>query len=137
MGTSMKHILHLLVITSVLILAAGCFSFRKENNDRNIVQMVEHLKKSGMAVDSVQPTLFDVIRAQDGISMKIDGADVQIYKYDTTVEAQKEKIERIRQKGIITILGVEFPAKVNGSFIMLKYSGHPEEPKLVEAFESF
>ncbi|MFZ2656456.1 MAG: hypothetical protein WAX69_16105 [Victivallales bacterium] len=134
---ALKHILSATLITSIIILTAGCFSFRKENNDKNIAQLVEHFKKSGLMVDMVQSAMFDVIRAQDGVSLKIDGVDVQIFKYDTKEKVQNEKLEKIVKKGSITILGVDFSSKVNGSFIMLNYKGHPDEQRLLEAFESF
>ncbi len=139
----MKRIL--LGSASMLILAAlasslllsGCFSFRKENNEKTLVQLVDHMKKCGLNVESARPALYEMIMASDGLALRVDGVDIQLFKYDTKIKQQKDKLDKIYENGIIIILGVEFFAKVNGSFLMLNYKGHPDEPKLIEAFNSF
>jgi hypothetical protein len=124
-----------LLILTALILISGCF--RKENNSRTIAELVEHFNKSGLIIESATPTLPEMILAQDGIFLRIGGSDIQFFKYDTRLKKQKEKLDKIYSNGQITILGVDFPAKINGSFIMLNYKGNPDEAKIVETFESF
>jgi hypothetical protein len=99
--------------------------------------LVEHFNKSGLIIESATPTLPEMIQAQDGIFVRIGGRDVQLFKYDTRIKKQKEKLDKIYSNGQITILGVDFPTLINGSFIMLNYKDNPEEAKIVEAFESF
>ncbi len=131
----MKTLCPALLILIAVILISGCF--RKDNNNRTIAELVEHFNKSGLTIESATPTLPEMILAQDGIFVRISGKDVQLFKYDTRIKKQQEKLDKIYSNGKITILSVDFPAKTNGSFIMLNYKGNPDEDKIVEAFESF
>ncbi len=132
---SIKILCPLLLILTAVILISGCF--RKDNNSRTIAELVEHLNKSGLTIESATPTLPEMILAQDGIFVRISGKDVQLFKYDTRIKKQQEKLDKIASNGKITILSVDFPAMTNGSFIMLNYKGNPDEAKIVEAFDSF
>jgi len=131
----MKTLCPALLILIAVILISGCF--RKDNNNRTIAELVEHFNKSGLTIESATPTLPEMILAQDGIFVRISGKDVQLFKYDTRIKKQQEKLDKIYSNGKITILSVDFPAMANGSFIMLNYKGNPDEAKIVEAFESF
>ncbi len=131
----MKTVRPVLLTLTAIILISGCF--RKNNNDRTIAELVEHFNKSGLTIESVTPTLPEMIQAQDGIFVRIGGKDVQLFKYDTRIKKQEEKLDRICSAGKITILSIDFPAVTNGSFIMLNYKGNSEESKILEAFGSF
>lgn len=133
--TFLKTVCPILFAAAAIILISGCF--RKENNGRTIAELIEHFNKSGLTIESATPTLPEMILAQDGIVVKISGRDVQLFKYDTRIQKQKEKLDKIYSNGKITILSVDFPAATNGSFIMLNYKGNPDEAKILEAFESF
>ncbi len=135
--TSRFPMVILLALLTAALLISGCSSVKKENNEKTIVELVEHIKKTGLTIDSAQPTLYDMILASDGLVLKIDGGDIQLFKYDTKIRQQKDKLARIKDKNTIMILGVEFPAMVNGSFVMLNYKGHIDELKIIDAFESF
>jgi hypothetical protein len=124
-----------LLTLTALILISGCF--RKNNNERTIAELVEHFNKSGLTIESVTPTLPEMIQAQDGIFVRIGGRDVQLFKYDTRIKKQEEKLDKISSSGKITILSIDFPAVTNGSFIMLNYKGNSDEAKILEAFGSF
>ncbi|MFA6568555.1 MAG: hypothetical protein WCS96_10110 [Victivallales bacterium] len=131
----MKTLCPVLLTLTAVILISGCF--RNENNSRTISDLVEHLSKSGLTIESATPTMPEMILAQDGIFVRISGKDVQLFKYDTRIKKQKEKLDKIYSSGKITILSIDFPAVTNGSFVMLNYKGNPDEAKIVEAFESF
>ena len=118
-----------------MILIFGCF--RNENNNRTLSDLVEHWQKSGLTIESATPTLPEMILAQDGIFIRISGKDIQLFKYDTRIPNQKEKLDNIYSNGKITILGVDFPAVTNGSFVMLNYKGNPDETEILKAFGSF
>ena len=135
MKSILKTVCPLLLTLAAAILISGCL--RNENNGRTIAELVEHMNSKGLTIESVTPTLPDMILAQDGIFVRVGGKDVQLFKYDTRIKKQKEKLDKIYSNGKITILGVDFPSATNGSFVMLNYKGNPEEAKLLEAFESF
>ncbi|MCX6985495.1 MAG: hypothetical protein NT118_12220 [Lentisphaerae bacterium] len=131
----MKTVCPLLLTLAAVILIFGCF--RNENNSRTLSDLVEHLNKSGLTIESATPTLPEMILAQDGIFVRISGKDIQLFKYDTRIPKQKEKLDNICSTGKITILSVDFPAVTNGSFVMLNHKGNPDETEILKAFESF
>ncbi|HBC88859.1 MAG TPA: hypothetical protein DCZ94_18100 [Lentisphaeria bacterium] len=136
--SSSGYLSSIMLAAALILMLSGCFSiFKKDNNSKTIVDLVDHMKASGINIEAFHPALFEMIVAEDGIVVKIDGADIQVFKYDTKIQKQKDKLDKIYQKGLITILGVDFSAKINGSFILLNYKDHPDEVKIVQAFESF
>ena len=131
----LKTVCPLLPTLAAVILIFGCF--RNENNNRTLSDLVEHLQKSGLTIESATPTLPEMILAQDGIFVRISGKDIQLFKYDTRIPKQKEKLDNIYSAGKITIMSVDFPAAINGSFVMLNYKGNPDETEILKAFGSF
>jgi hypothetical protein len=127
----------LLVLAAALLLG-GCALFSaKDNNDLSMLDVIDHLRKSDLQIDEIQPTIYTVIGAEDGCALFIAGAKVEIYRYDIRRPKIKEKLERIAQTGQITILGIDFPAEVNGSFVMLTYTQHPKRDEIVRVFRKF
>ncbi len=124
-----------LFFTAALLLAAGCVS--TGNNGRTLIDIIKHFDNSGLRAEQIQPSLFEAIRAQDGCLLKINGMDIEIYKFDTSKEDIRLKLKEIKEKGYMNILFLKVPAMVNGSFVMIKYKDHPDCAKLVKAFSDF
>lgn len=124
-----------LAIAVSIIFFASCQE--KDNNQRTIPELIAHFKKSGLKIDKIEPVIFQIIKAQDGCVIYIDKVKVEIYKYDKRLKQQREKIEKIEENGNIFILGLDFPVRVNGSFILLNYNNHPKRYEIIQAFESF
>jgi hypothetical protein len=127
-----------LLILAVALLLGGCAMFSaKDNNDLSLLDLIDHMRKSGLQIDEIQPTIYSIVLAEDGCALFIEGAKVEIYRYDLTRPKLKQKVERIAETGQITILGIDFPAKVNGSFVMLTYTQHPKLEEIIHVFENF
>lgn len=116
----------------------GCMLFRPaSNNDRSIIEVINFFEKNGLVISEIQATMYPVIMAEDGCALFIDGAKVEVYRYDLRKPKIKQKVERIAATGKIIICGIEFPAEANGSFVLLTYSRHPKMPDIITVFRHF
>ncbi len=137
----MKKVFFLIAVFSFLLyLNSGCSSVgsgSKDNNYKSIEDLVKHFDANGLRVQKIQPSVFKAIKASDGCQLTINGAEIEIYRYDTSIPEQKEKLKNVTKTGYIEIVKMNFNARVNGSFIMLHWKKHPDSVKLVEVFDSF
>ncbi len=125
-------------IALVTATIAGCASSKQNKIDtRTLEQLFFHFKKCGLHVQKSFPVEYRALLASNGIVSIIDGVHVEVYVYDQTNKVQAKKLEKIRKKGEIDILAVPFPAVVNGHFVLMTFSRHPDKYKVVEAFKSF
>ena len=59
------------------------------------------------------------------------------YKYDATKKKMKKKLDYIKKNECVYIVGNRFPARVNGSFVMVDYEINPQKDKLIRVFDEF
>jgi hypothetical protein len=102
-----------------------------------MIDAITHFDDSGLKAEKIYPALADMIKAEAGAVLILEGQRFEIYKYNMNIPEQREKIEKIRRNGEIVIVGFRHKALVNGSFMLLNYQGHPREADIIEAFENF
>ncbi len=107
------------------------------NNDKSITDIIGHFKESGLNVGKVSSKFSQMVMASDGAGIEIDGREVEIYKYDLNKADQKLTLEKIKKENKIELMGIVVSAKVNGSFVMINYSEHPQQAKLIDIFMNF
>ena len=112
----------------------GC---QRDNHHKSLIDVVKHFEKNGLKVEVIQPSYAEIIKAQDGCQLTINGVNIEIYKYDIKNPKQLEKLKQIYKDGYIDVLSIKFDVKVNGSFIMLHGDSHPDNVKVNEVFDSF
>lgn len=124
---------------AVCTLSTSCRMFEPEyaNNHLTIYDMEQHFIKSGIKIESAQPLVSQVCRADRSMSLKIAGQDVGIYKYDINKKVQLNKLTKMEKNGYIYIMAIKYPVMVNGTFMMLGYHKNPGKDKIVKAFQSF
>jgi hypothetical protein len=123
---------------SLLLILNGCQSVPEELVDnRTIPQLIEHLRKSGLKINSIKNVRYQALLATDGRVMVVEGANVEFYAYDMNEEFRRKKLRKIKKHGYILVLGYKIPAITNGKFIMLTYSENPNKIKVIRAFKSF
>ena len=132
----------LAVILSTIALSLatipGCSTTNEKKIDtRTLEQLFIHFKKCGLHVEKSFPVEYRAVLASDGIVSVVNGVQVEVYVYDQNDKIQNDKLEKIKKKGTINVLAVPVPAVVNGHFVMMTYSRHPDKYKVVEAFKSF
>lgn len=112
----------------------GC---QKDNHQKSMIDIIKYFDKSGLKVEVIQPSYAEIIKAQDGCQLTINGTNIEIYKYDIKNPEQLEKLKKIYNDGYIDVLSIKFNTRVNGSFIMLHGDSHPDNVKVNEVFDSF
>ena len=109
----------------------------KKIDTRTLEQLFIHFRKCGLHVEKSFPVEYRAVLASDGIVSIINGVRVEIYVYNQNNKTQNNKLRKITKKGEINVLAVPVPVVVNGHFVMMTYSRHPNKYKVVEAFKSF
>ncbi|MBR2508647.1 MAG: hypothetical protein IKB71_02770 [Lentisphaeria bacterium] len=130
----MRNILFSVLFTALLILLSGCYSFK--NNHRTVVDVTNHFTLNGIHIDVIQP-LFPYFNSENAISLKIEGKEIGIYKYNTNVPKQLERLKTIHDNRCVYVEGMKYPVLVNGAFMLLGYEVNPKRDRIIELFESF
>lgn len=101
-------------------------------NEDKLDAVVNYFKDNGYSIGEKQFKSVDMIKAQDGFGIEIDGENVEFYLYDPNSEALNEIIET----GKYNMDGFEIEAISNGTIVMIAQF-HPDKEKLVETFKSY
>jgi hypothetical protein len=121
----------------VLFSLTACSIFTTSNNHLKIEDLVEHLVSKGVEVQQVQALEPKVVGASRAFAVTIAGKEVGIYKFDINLKKHEEKLARIKAEGYVFVLGLKFPAVVEGSFLLIGVNDNPEKNKILNALESF
>lgn len=122
------------LFSAVILLLSGCYSFR--NNHRTVVDVANHFTLNGLHIDVIQP-LFPYFNAENALSLKIEGKEIGIYKYNINVDKQRERLKTIHDNRCVYVEGMKYPVLVNGTFMLLGYEVNPKRDRIIELFESF
>lgn len=123
-----------LSLSALLLFTVGC---ETENNHLNINDLLNHFETCGLQIETIKPLRSEIIKAESGASVKISGREIGVYKYDLNKLKEREKIEKITEDGYVYVIGLKYPVKVNGSFILMDFEKNPSRDAIVKAFESF
>lgn len=125
---------------SLPLFISGCSSINEEAEKKysySYKDIVEHFKKCGIEVTSINPIRADVPHAESGFAFTINDKQIGIYKFNPKVKKEKERLDKIREQGFVYLCAIKYPAIVNGPFVMVDHNINPDEKKIVEAFKSF
>lgn len=120
---------------SLLLFAAGCAT--TANNDRSITNLIDHFIRSGIVVDSGKAMISEVGGASEAYALTVAGREIGIYKYNTDIAQQRERLERITRQQYIFFIGLKFPVEVRGSFVLVGLDENPKKKELIAAFNTF
>ena len=80
---------------------------------------------------------YPYFNSNNALSLKIDGKEIGIYKYNINVPKQRERLETIHDNRCVYVEGMKYPVLVNGTFMLLGYEVNPQRDRIIELFESF
>ena len=129
---------HLALLAAVLLLAVltACRHWN-ENYEKTYPELITHFANCGLKVDSVTPLAYYLARAESAYAFKIGSREIGIYKYNLERKKQRYRYQVVKDSGVLYINGKKFKAMLNGCFVMIDFDTHPEQEKIVKAFESF
>lgn len=89
--------------------------------------------------DTIQKSA-ELIGAEEGIGYEIDGAVIEVYKFNenSTDDLTKTNIESAKkdEKISMTTFNMTLNAKYNKGLCLVGYENHPDEEKILEVFNS-
>ncbi len=127
----------LLFLAPLLMLCLSSCAEKVDNSDKDLFDLVNHFKKSGIKIEGAAPLMADTIHAQEAVTITVAKREIGLYKFDSTFKKQRSRVEKIDENGFVYIIGLKVPARVNGSFVMIDADTNPEKDKLIKAFDSF
>ena len=117
-----------------MLLLCGC---AVENNHLKPDDFADCLRRSDIKVDSVHPILPDQIKASAACAVRVDGSEIGVFKYDVSVKAQRNRLERIAQTRKVYFIGMPFYAYVHGSFVFIGLDKCKQKHEVIKAIKKF
>lgn len=115
----------------------GCSGSQSANNDKTLDDLISYLKKKGLRVGEPETQFYQLIGANNGYAIDVNGKTVEIYKYDLDVSKQKKIINEARKTGKMIAMDMSMPVENNGSFILVFVKKHPDKEKIKNIFKEF
>ncbi|MCQ2380010.1 MAG: hypothetical protein MJ025_03700 [Victivallaceae bacterium] len=131
-----KTKLKIVIFAVACLILCGCSS-TPENNYLNPADFATYLGRAGVKVDGVRELPPDPFRANSGVGIMISGSEIGVYKYDTSIRVQAERIARLRETKRTYVCGIPYPIEVYGSFMVLGLDKNPSKHKIIKALHSF
>ena len=131
---------NLFVLFTLIFSLSGCNFFSPKpvgNNSKTIEDLIIHFKNKGLNITAIYPMRKDIIGADSAVSLKVDKREIGIYKFDKFNTRQKKRLELVEKNKFLYIIGIKYPAFINGSFVMIQAESHPQKKKIIEIFNDF
>ena len=132
-----KYLNLVLCALAALSLSALTACFTPGNYEKTFPELVEHFARNGIKVSAVTGLVTNLAQAESAFAFRIGDREVGIYKYNLERKKQLHRYRLVEDSGVLYINGKKFKALRNGGFVMIDYDTHPEQEKIVKAFESF
>ncbi len=131
-----KKICGLILGLLTCFILASCAT-KIDNNHKTLIDLITYFDNNGLKADKIYPALSDMIKADSGAVLMLEGQVFEVYKYNLNNPIQKARYDKIKESNHVLILGFNHRVVLNGSFMLLNYQGHPKEAQIVETFEKF
>ncbi len=136
--------LFLFMVSSMFFLA-GCGNNQVDpedlrntgNNTLIIPDLIRHFEKCKVPIKTVQLIRPDVAHADDAVSIRVDGKEIGIYKYNVNIRKQRENLARIMSENYLYLVGFKKDVIVNRAFVMVGANENPKKELLEKSFMSF
>ncbi len=132
-----KYLNLVLCALAALSLSALTACFTPGNYEKTFPELIEHFAQNGIKVSAVTGLVTNLAQAESAFAFRIGDREVGIYKYNLERKKQLHRYRLVEDSGVLYINGKKFKALRNGCFVMIDYDTHPEQEKIVKAFESF
>jgi hypothetical protein len=125
-------------VVAGIILFSGCAIFDVNNNYLHPEDFAKQLQKDGIRVDALRALDPSPLAATAAVELKIGQSNVGVYKFDTNIEVQRKRLERIRKNKRIYFNGIPYPIyEVSGSFIVVGLDKHQDKARILKSLRNF
>ncbi len=124
----------LLVFSCSFCFLAGCAT---EQPAKTFPDLITHFSRNGVVITGVGQLAYQLAQAEAGYCFRIGKREIGVYQYNLERKKQQHRYRLVKDSGVLYINGKKFKAMINGPFVMIDFDTHPEEAKIVKAFESF
>lgn len=97
---------------------------------RDIDGLLKHFKGKGLKTANRKPKFAEMVGAEEGIGIDINGKWTELYRYN------KKKVANMK-KGLSQFKKLGVPTNVKGLFLLAYPKDHPAKKEIVAAFNSF
>ena len=130
------------VALSVLLLVSICSvllfsSCATEKPRKTFPDLITHFARNGVIINGVGQLAYQLAQAEAGYCFRIGKREIGVYQYNLERKKQRHRYRLVGDSGVLYINGKKFKALINGPFVMIDFDTHPEEEKIVKAFQSF
>ena len=133
-----RYIFTLAAVAVVVMLSSGCSFTDNKNNYLKPSDFAVALHKAGLKIEKVNPLSPIPLNATEALELKIAGSGIGVYKFDRTVRANRERLERIKKSKKIYFNCIPFPIyEVHGSFIVVGLDKNREKHRILEVLRNF
>jgi len=137
MKKNCSFVVMLVMVLAFGFLLLGCNGKNGKDNSAKTLDDLLEFMSSDFSVTGKGAKAFAMVGAIDGCSVKLDGHIVEIYKYDLKDAGQKTIIDNAKKTNTLSMMTGAIPCVVNGTFVLIGYTNHPEKDKVVSSFQSF
>ena len=125
-------------ILAAMLVCCGCSWFEPDNNYLLPEDFARKLTKDGLPVTAVRPLNPQPLSATAALEMKVGDGIIGVYKFDTSIRIQKNRLDRIRKSKKIFFNGIPYPVyEVSGSFIVVGLDKHKDKERILKSLRDF
>lgn len=121
----MKHLL-----VWLMLFVAGCGN--AQNNEQiTLQQFVDAMNSAGLETGQKSEKMFGMIMAIDGFGIDVNGDQIQVYQYDTSIKSGQDLVGKFAEEGIMGRRAV-----VSKNLLMMEDAKHPDWERILAVFNS-
>ena len=128
------RLLPAIVVLVAISIMTGCAI---NNNSLHVRDLADCLTMHGVKIEYIRPLEPAILYADNAMEMGISGQRVAAYHFNTDLETQRKRLERIKKNKYVYIMGLKFPAMVHGSYVLVNVNSNPQKHKIIAAFKKF
>ena len=126
------------ILSLAVLLNSGCGIFESDNNYLMPQDFARQLSKDGLNVIATRPLDPLPLSATAALEIKVGNSNIGVYKYDTSIKIQKNRLERIKKSKRVFFNGMPYPVyEVSGSFIVVGLDKHKDKERILKSLRNF
>ncbi len=117
------------ILIGIVLMLFSTSSFSE--NQIEIQDYLNTLTKQGFTLGKKQQKMYQLLMASNGFGIEVNGSNIEIYEFDTSITSGKKALEKIKKEG--------FMGKgliVHKNLAVMKKKKHKDWKRIKEIFSS-